>query len=605
MIVPMIKYNIVLYHRSYKAFLEQLRSVGLVDITTTGWEPGDEQRHMITTIEKQAQAIERLKSMSSDAGFVAGEPFSSGKEAFDNYSRATAEIESLTNRINKENKELESLKVWGDFSPVAINSLINAGVELHFFFCYTKDFNEKSPEWSENYHIESVGTAEGVTYFVVITAPETEVNIDAQNVKVPTRTFSTVEKDIVLLQGEIEDARALLTRCAASVEMIASYRNELMEELHFVQVEQSGKPEAEDTLIVLEGWATKESCGKVDAMLEASPDLIYLKERPTPADHTPVLLKNNSFARLFEFIGGFYSLPKYGSLDLTPYFAPFYMIFFGFCLAEAGYGLILVLGGLYLAIKGSETMKSIGKLTMLCGASTIVFGFMTGSFFGIQLAELAPFQGVKDKFLKPENLFNLAIGIGIVQLLFGMVLKVVSTSMQYGFRYSLATIGWMVVLVSSLAAMGLPEVGVEGFTMASPLYMALLGAGGFMMLFLNTPGANPLINLGSGLWNTYNDVVGFVGDVLSYIRLFAIGLSGGILAMVFNDLAVGLSPDIPLLRELVIVIILLLGHGINLFMSSLGSFVHPMRLTFVEFYKNAGFETGERAFKPFKKLSDN
>ena len=96
-----------------------------------------------------------------------------------------------------------------------------------------------------------------------------------------------------------------------------------------------------------------------------------------------------------------------------------------------------------------------------------------------------------------------------------------------------------------------------------------------------------------------------MGDLLSYIRLFAIGLSGGILAMVFNQLAVGMSPDIPVVKQLVMLLILLLGHGINLFMSTISSFVHPMRLTFVEFYKNAGFEMSMRSFDPLRKIENS
>ena len=131
--------------------------------------------------------------------------------------------------------------------------------------------------------------------------------------------------------------------------------------------------------------------------------------------------------------------------------------------------------------------------------------------------------------------------------------------------------------------------------------MAAIGV--VLMLFFNSPGKNPFVNFGTGLWDTYNNITGILSDVLSYIRLFAIGLSGGVLALVFNSLATGLSPDIPIVREIVIVLILLVGHGINLFMSSISSFVHPMRLTFVEFYKNAGFEMSNRSFDPLRKLN--
>ena len=118
----------------------------------------------------------------------------------------------------------------------------------------------------------------------------------------------------------------------------------------------------------------------------------------------------------------------------------------------------------------------------------------------------------------------------------------------------------------------------------------MIGIGLVLMLLLNTPGRNPLVNFGSGLWDTYNNITGILSDVLSYIRLFAIGLSGGILATVFNSLADGLSPDIPVVKWIVMAIILLIGHGINLFMSVISSFVQPMRLNLVEFYNNSGFE---------------
>ena len=128
-----------------------------------------------------------------------------------------------------------------------------------------------------------------------------------------------------------------------------------------------------------------------------------------------------------------------------------------------------------------------------------------------------------------------------------------------------------------------------------------------LMLFFNSPGKNPLLNFGLGLWDTYNNLTGILSDVLSYIRLFAIGLSGGILATVFNALADGFVPEGSgiVVRLLIMIPILLVGHGINLFMSTISSFVHPMRLTFVEFYKNAGFEMSMRSFDPLRKIENS
>ena len=140
------------------------------------------------------------------------------------------------------------------------------------------------------------------------------------------------------------------------------------------------------------------------------------------------------------------------------------------------------------------------------------------------------------------------------------------------------------------------------------------GAFGSYMILSALPGSQGLYgfikNAASGLWDTYNNITGLLSDVLSYIRLFAIGLSGGVLAQVFNSLAMGLTGLDAGIEQFGVgtvfqilgaTAILLVGHGINLFMSAISSFVHPMRLTFVEFYKNAGFEMTTRSFEPLKK----
>jgi V/A-type H+-transporting ATPase subunit I len=139
--------------------------------------------------------------------------------------------------------------------------------------------------------------------------------------------------------------------------------------------------------------------------------------------------------------------------------------------------------------------------------------------------------------------------------------------------------------------------------MFSTIHIIILGIAGLGIYIFNHPKRNVFVNIGAGLWDTYNMITGFAGDLLSYIRLFALGLSSAILGLVFNKLAMDLSPDIIVVKQLVFLIILIFGHGLNIFMSGLGSFVHPMRLTFVEFYKNAGFTGGGKEYKPFRKLN--
>jgi V/A-type H+-transporting ATPase subunit I len=185
-----------------------------------------------------------------------------------------------------------------------------------------------------------------------------------------------------------------------------------------------------------------------------------------------------------------------------------------------------------------------------------------------------------------------------------MALKAYFAMKRFGWMYGMSTIGWIMTLVASGLAMGMP-VSIEGFTTSSPAYYAIMGVAAIMMFFMNSPGKNIFANFGSGLWDLYNNVTGFLGDLLSYIRLFALGICSGIIANVFNSLAIGMSPDIPVVGLIITILIMIIGHAINLFMGVLGAFVHPLRLTFVEFYKNAGFEDGGRPFEPLKRMKNN
>lgn len=602
MIVKMSKYTFVLYHKRQKVFLADLQELGLVDITTTGWEPNDEERAMLAQIEQHRSAASYFRELEKEEGFVPGDPFGSGREAFEEYMQAVAAMEDLKARIEKTRKEAEEIAVWGEFSPAAIRRLAEDGVVLRFFSVYDSEFPAVENAASDReLIIEKVASKEGRTYFVAVAHGTTEeMPFDAQEYKAPDATVEEKECQLAGMQAEMDALRAIMARAYASRADIEEHGDRLREQLDFSRAGNSGQREAEDTLVILEGWATAQTSAQVDELLERYPDVVYFKERPRPEDDPPVVLKNNKFVNPFELIGQFYALPKYGTLDLTAFFGPFYMVFFGFCLGDAGYGLILVLASFFLRKKKTTAMKQISNLTLLCGISAVVFGFLTGSFFGIQLRDVGMFAGMREKFLDTDMLFNLSLGLGVVQILFALVLNIINVSRRFGFRYSLGTLGWLIILVGVLCAFFLPWIGFTAIPMA--VYYAVIGIGAVLMIFLHNPDKNILVNFGSGLWNTYNNVTGLLGDVLSYIRLFALCLSGGTLALVFNDLAFGLTADLPIvISQIVAIIILLFGHSINLFMSGLGAFVHPMRLTFVEFYKNAGFESTLREFTPLRK----
>jgi V/A-type H+-transporting ATPase subunit I len=278
------------------------------------------------------------------------------------------------------------------------------------------------------------------------------------------------------------------------------------------------------------------------------------------------------------------------------------MIFFGLSLGDIGYGTFLLVGTTLAMIfmkKAGKSMRGMLRLGQILGASTMVCGLLTGGFFGFNIYEthIPFFQNMKDQvYFDNQQMFVLSLILGVIQILFGMCLKIFNRIRQFGIMHALSTIGWVVLLLSFIVTYLFPAV----IPMGGTVHLAILAPAALLIFFFNAPGKNPLMNVGLGLWDTYNMVTGLLGDVLSYVRLFALGLSGGILASVFNSLALGLKPDNVVAGPLVFLIIFLFGHAMNIFMNVLGAVVHPMRLTFVEFYKNAEFTGGGKRYEPFK-----
>lgn len=610
MIAPMMKYDFVLFAAQSEDFINRLRELGLVDITTAGWEPSEEERQLMLDIEGHAKAAEFICEFRKDEKHaeLKAEPFATAAEAYEHYLAAQQQAAALRTEIGRLEKTADELRPWGGFDVQRAAALAERGIVLHYFSAQAGTYDEHLAEWSAQYTLSEVARTETTVYFVAVAAAGEEVSLDAQEMKTPTMDIREAERRIAESEKQLAALDAEFARVAASERLLVGGAAALKERLQGARVKATARKAADDTLLIMEGWAEKETSNKVDALLEEYPNVVYLKQAPTPEDETPVKLKNGAFARTFEMVGDMYARPKYGTLDLTPYFAPFYMLFFGICLNDAGYGLILLLAGLYMLWKfrAPGTMRRASWFATLCAVSTVVFGLLCGSFFGMNLKDYFPSIPFID-FQK--QFFVLSLVIGVVQILFGMALNLWTKMRLFGFSNVLGALGWFIILLSCCLAMGLPMAGlaIPGFTSGSVAFYVALGIGGALLLLLNNPRRNPLVNIGAGLWELYNNLTGLLSDVLSYIRLFAIGLSGGVLALVFNTLAGGFVPDGAniVVRLLIMIPILLIGHGINLFMSTISSFVHPMRLTFVEFFKNAGFEMAPRAFDPIRKMDES
>ena len=605
MIVKMMKYDIVLFAQERDRFIESLREVGLVDITTSGWEPTEADRNLLLEIEARTKALATIDALAQDATSTAKVE---AENTFATYTEAQATIAAAKSEIARLEKSVEEWSAWGDFDTDHLAALAKAGVVLRYFVTSTSTYSKSEQEWSQNYNIALVSDVENFARFVVIGDGTEQIDIDAQELKAPTMSLKQLTAAVAEAEARVVAAEQTIVACAAHRGVIEAELSALKRELQNVRISSTAQSAADGLLLVLEGWAEQANAAKVDALLDASPNTVYIKSNPTPEDDTPVKLKNNAYARIFELVGNMYALPKYGTVDLTPFFAPFYMLFFAICLCDAGYGAVILAAGLALLFKGGKGLRQAALFSTVCGVASVAFGFAANSFFGMTISDAPLFENLK--FLDFQNQFFYAsLGIGIFQILFGMAINIVMTTTTYGIKNALGQIGWFLLIFSSCAAGVAGMVGAEWYSFSSVAYMATVAVALVLMLLLNKPSFNIFANFGVGLWDTYNNITGLLSDLLSYIRLFAIGLSGGVLALVFNSLAMGLTGLDAGIEQFTVgtlfqiigaSVILLIGHGINLFMSAISSFVHPMRLTFVEFFKNAGFEMGTRAFEPLK-----
>ena len=620
MVTEMTKYSFILPGEETEGFLRKLQELGVMDITRSA-KPVDETSSTMlenASAEKKALAVldkadwsedpdaEEITAAASTEDVIAE---ANGADPAECAIKASERLTELAEALSVSKKKAAKLYPWGEFDRKAIEGLKNIGLKIRYYSVPKKSFDES---WAERFPLQVVTDDGKTVWFVTVCGKDEEYDFPLAECTAPDESFIDAEKEKERILKKIIRTKGLLLKLTERRPEIREKYDRQLTELDLYLAEVSGESAVENRIVVFEGFAPAENDAELRRRLDEE-GVFYLTDRASVEDNPPIKLRNNRFSRMFEVLTGMYGMPAYDEFDLTPVLGPFFLLFFALCLGDAGYGLVLVLLS-FIIKKKMPGMAKLSPLVMTLGIGTFFIGILMNTFFGFSLVEqsfipewlkkcIRPLQGEVEGF--PATMV-LAICIGILNICVAMVIKAVCYTHRFGLKDNLGTWGWTLFVVGGVILGGTALFGLLQSEVIKWIFIVLAVISGLGIYIFNKPGRNPFVNIGAGLWDTYNMATGLLSDTLSFIRLYALGLAGGMLGSTFNTLGGMLmeSCHVPGLNWLLFAVIFVIGHALNIALSCLGAFVHPLRLTFVEFFKNSGYEGSGKPYNPLSVKKD-
>ncbi len=503
-------------------------------------------------LETPVEEIGQLRQATCWAGLISTQHFESMEEKLSELGAAIQRIGAAGNRLAclvvslKENAdEVQKVLRSAEFEPVSFEGISGTVAEL---------ISEHSRELDE-----------------------------AQS------RLSTFEKDAAALSGNLLQLEILYDH----------YQNLLNRE------QTRDAAPATDCTVILEGWVKKADYRRLEKIVSAFGASSLTQVEPAEGEDIPVEIENKNVIKPFEVVTRLYGMPKHFEVDPTVFLAPFFALFFALCLTDAGYGLILVVLAALFVRKMQGDTKLMWMLG-ICGAVTVIAGALTGGWFGDAQNYLPEWfgkfrNGVMwfDPFERPMTFFGLALVLGYVQIMAGLLIAFGHNLRRKDYVAAICDqLTWLVMLNSIVLILAV-KFGVELPAWARKVctVTALIPAAG-ILLFSHREGGW-LGRIGMGLYNLFSTIF-FMGDVLSYLRLMALGMVTAGLAMAINVIA-QIAAQIPYGIGIVVMILILVGgHGFNMAINALGAFVHTLRLQYVEFFPKF-FAGGGKSFEPLSK----
>ncbi len=426
----------------------------------------------------------------------------------------------------------------------------------------------------------------------------------------------TAREGIAAAEKTLQELAAEKETLSGEIAAQAPHRDEL--KLAFDRVStQIAMAETEDRLygteatVVLEGWVPAEQEEKLTKLLERF-ECAWETRDPSEDEYAdvPVKLKNNKFSNALNMVTNMYSLPAYGTVDPNPIMAPFFILFYGLMMADMGYGLIMIAAALVAMkkIKPRGGTLAFCQLLLYGGISTFIMGALTGGLFGDAPAIIAGMFGSTWKGLPAlfspvtdsQTVLYGAMVLGVIHLNVGMIVSFVEKKRAGNLLDGVFEEGplWVILLGGILLALDL--LGVVKSSALHTAGLVILIVGAVMLLYGAGRHAKGFGKVTAAFGIIYNTLTGWFGDILSYSRIMALMLAGGVVAQVFNKIAAMPSEGgVTVFSGIIFLVIFLIGHVLNFGLNLLGCFVHDLRLQCLEFFGKF-YQDGGKPFEPLE-----
>ncbi|NOZ63125.1 MAG: hypothetical protein GXO74_15850 [Calditrichaeota bacterium] len=589
MIVKMKKVVILLAERHRDSALKKLRKLGVLHLQPVQMPISDD----IQMLENKIEQVDRaLKLISSETD-------KEKKLSFEKSASAVEKILSLhqeQEKLSAEKAELLPMRdwfeKWGAVSGESLKVLKENGILVRFYQADKKALKEIP----EDKIVHIAHEDQGIVYLALFGRDEDD-RIDLREVQIPAKEFVEIQSRIAEIESEQKKIEKELSEFARSRGALIEYRQSLEKQSEISRAKYSMGEVGE--IVYLQGFCPIETVEKVESLAEKEGWGYLIDDPDEPAD-VPTLLRNPKWVEiikpLFDFMG---TLPGYNEKDVSLVFLAFFSVFYAMIVGDAGYGLIFLLGTLFFDLKKKSKSRDFFRLMYLLSITTIIWGVITGTYFGAEKISQLPFLKIfiiNDIYSfnprSSEFIMQLTFIIGVVHLSIGHLM---SAFQRINSLTALAEIGWVLILGSVYFIADNIVLGSD----LSALTLPLLIAGVALVLLFANFQKNIIKGILSTLGNLPLDIISAFSDVVSYIRLFAVGLATVIVAQSFNQMALGSGIN-SVVSGIIAALVLLLGHGINLALCGMSILVHGVRLNMLEFSGHVGVQWSGKPYQPFK-----